>query len=491
MAQNENIKSDNLLTNDSSNGVNFSFGKSNNYSNNYNNKINKILPINENNNNYYHINDKKNNKIKKNNGFLIFNLLNRKKDPKKEKPLNYLSKINNINQSNNSTKPKLDVINNNFSSPKKQHKKLNYYSNINNQKIETPTNEEKSEQLFKPKNNNLNNIEKEEMLKLFNIKDENTLPYEIKYFFNNSNMINYDFLHQEDCNSNYQYSNENFIDILLNSFNKQIILNSNKKPIKEIQKEITFTKRNILISWLTEINLKYIKDQNVLFTAIKYLDKILYKTNININEFQLIGILCFNLALKMENHHKVFFIDEIISLIGGCGDKDGNNKNELAKKIINMENIICDILDFDFEITTSVLILQRLIQMLNIRNPKTYQIFYCIAYFFLELSLYDEQFYELDEFVKALTSLLIAKEILIKCYYKIGFHNYLIECSKLKKKEIKYYYTLCTQVIKNLKSYKYGTTIFIKYQHKDFHHVFNNYLSPFIIDCIQDKNIFI
>ena len=75
MAQNENIKSDNLLTNDSSNGVNFSFGKSNNYSNNYNNKINKILPINENNNNYYHINDKKNNKIKKNNGFLIFNLL--------------------------------------------------------------------------------------------------------------------------------------------------------------------------------------------------------------------------------------------------------------------------------------------------------------------------------------------------------------------------------------------------------------------------------
>ena len=66
------------------------------------------------------------------------------------------------------------------------------------------------------------------------------------------------------------------------------------------------------------MNFKYIKDQNVLFTAIKYLDTILYHKNVNIDEFQLIGIICFNLALKMENHHKVFFIDEIISLVGGC-----------------------------------------------------------------------------------------------------------------------------------------------------------------------------
>ena len=489
MAQKEKIESNNLLSTECSNDINFSFGKSNNCPNNEN-KINKIiLPINDRNNNYYHINDKDNNIIKKKNGYLIFNLLNRNKGQKIEKPLNYLSKINNINQSNNSTKPKIDVVNKKYHSPKK-HKKYNYYSiskipdNQNGQKIE------KSKQIFKPKNNNLNNKEKEEILKLFDIKNENMLPYEIKYFFNNTNnILHYDFIHQEDCNSNYQYSNENFIDLLLNSFNKQILLNSNVKPLKEIQKEINYTKRNILVSWLTEINLKYIKDQNVLFTAIKYLDYILYNKNININDFQLIGILSFNLALKMENHHKVFSIDEIISLIGGCGDKDENNKIELAKKIINKENIICDILNFDFQISTSVLILQRLIQMLNITNPKTLQIFHCISYFFLELSLYDEQFYELDEFVKALTSLLITKEILNKCFYKIGFHNYLIECSKLKKKEIKYYYMLCTQVIKNLKSYKYGTTIFIKYQHKDFHHVFNNYLSPFIINCIQDNNI--
>ena len=100
-----------------------------------------------------------------------------------------------------------------------------------------------------------------------------------------------------------------------------MIINSNIKPMKETQAEITFSKRNILVSWLTEINFKYIKEQNVLFTAIKYLDLMLYngKAHININDFQLIGILCFNLALKMENHHKVLFIDEIMSLIGSGG----------------------------------------------------------------------------------------------------------------------------------------------------------------------------
>ena len=56
-----------------------------------------------------------------------------------------------------------------------------------------------------------------------------------------------------------------------------MILNFNIKSIKEVQKEITFPKRNILVSWLTEINYKYIKDQNILFTAIKFLDRILYR----------------------------------------------------------------------------------------------------------------------------------------------------------------------------------------------------------------------
>jgi hypothetical protein len=259
------------------------------------------------------------------------------------------------------------------------------------------------------------------------------------------------------------------------------------KPIKEIQTEITFPKRNILIAWLTEINYKYIKDQNILFTAIKFLDNILYRKNININEFQLIGILCFNLALKMENHHKVFYIDEIISLIGGMREKDPEKKYNLVKKIKQMENKICEFFNFDFIEVTSVLILRRLIQLLNIHNKRTEELFISISFFFLELSLYDEKFYEIDDFSKALCSLIMAKEILKNYFYKIGFHNYLENCIRLKKKEIKLYFNLCVDTIKNLKKIKYGSTIFIKYQQKDFQNVVNNYLNIFILHCIQQE----
>ena len=236
---------------------------------------------------------------------------------------------------------------------------------------------------------------------------------------------------------------------------------------------------------MTEINYKYIKDQNILFTAIKYLDKILYNKTININEFQLIGILCFNLALKMENHHKVFYIDEIISLIGGHTEKDIVKKSDLVKKIKRVENKICDFLKFDFVESTSILIIGRLIQMLNIQNKRTEELLTSIALFFLELSLYDEKFYELNDFSKALSSLIMAREILQKYYYKIGFHNYLENCAKLKKNDIKLYYNLCIDTIKNLKKIKYGNTIFIKYQQKDFHHIIDNYLNVFILHCIQ------
>ena len=469
---------------------NFSFSKSNNFNNNSGGDYKNIFPFNANNFNKNKINEEDNNYTKKNNGYLIYNLLNKNKEQIKDKNLPFFAKLNNINQTNNPTKPKFDIINYNCCSPKNRLIYVNYYSNNKNNENNIQKKTEKIERLLNFKK--INNIKagiKKEMLKVFDLNNEADLPYEIKYFFLENPEFNYDFKNQNDVNSNFQYINENFIDILLNSYNKKIILNSNIRPLKEIQTEINFSKRNILIAWFTEINFKYIKDQNVFFTAVKYLDFILYHKNININEFQILGIICFNLALKMENHHKVFYIKEIIALIGGCADKESIGQCELTRKIIKMEHKICDLLNFDLETSTSVLILQRLIQMLNISNKRTEKIFLSIAFFFLELSLYEEEFYKFDEFSKALSSLIITKEILKKSFYKTGFHNYLNECSKLKLKEIKHYYSLCIKTIKDLKSYKYGSTIFIKYQHEDFNCVVNNYLSTFILDCIQNIKI--
>jgi hypothetical protein len=483
MLKNENITSDYFSN---KNNIIFSFGKSDKINENSKNKMNENLVNNENKNNNKGINDRETCDSKFLKCISIYKLLNKNNIQTKEN-LFPLFNLNNINQSNNTTKPKIELNKDENISPKKNLDRVKYYKLLDNKQRKVSNCPFKSEQLFDNNvQNNIKSITKREMMKIFEIKSDSILPYEIEYLLDNPSFL-YDFEHQNDNNSNYQYVNENFIDILLKSFNNKMILDYNIKYMKEIQTEITFPKRNILVSWLTEINYKYIKNQNILFTAIKFLDRILYKKNININEFQLLGILCFNLALKMENHHKVFYIDEIISLIGGLKEKDIHNKSDLIKKIKLMEKKICDFLNFDLVEVTSVSILRRLIQMMNIQNKRTEELFISVAFFFLELSLYDEKFYEIDDFSKALSSLIMAKEILKNYFYKFGFHNYLENCARLKKKEIKLYFNLCQETIKNLKIIKYGSTLFIKYQQKDFHNIINNYLNVFILHCIQHE----
>ena len=315
MLKNDTIKQDYFSIKDD---IIFSFGKSNNKNENSNTKMDKNLLNNENINNIQRINDREANGNKILNCISIFKLLNKNKVQAKDNALPLLN-IDNMNLANNTTKPRLEIIKNNFVSPQKNtNNNKNYFNILDKKERKLPKSTTEPEPLFQNENNKNNFLSdtKKEIMQIFDIKEESELPYEIAYLLDNPR-FHYDFEHQNDINSNYQYVNENFIDILLNSFNNKMILNFNIKSIKEVQKEITFPKRNILVSWLTEINYKYIKDQNVLFAAIKFLDRILYRKNININDFQLIGILCFNLALKMENHHKVFYIDEIISLIGG------------------------------------------------------------------------------------------------------------------------------------------------------------------------------
>ena len=484
MLKNENITSDYFSN---KNNIIFSFGKSDKINENSKNKMNENLVNNENKNNNKGINDRETCDSKFLKCISIYKLLNKNKIQTKENSFP-LFNLNNINQSNNTTKPKIELNKDENNSPKKNLDRVKYYKLLDNKQRKVSNCPFKSEQLFEHNvQNDIKSITKREMMKIFDIKSDVILPYEIEYLLDNPSFL-YDFEHQNDNNSNYQYVNENFIDILLKSFNNKMILDYNIKSIKETQTEITFPKRNILVSWLTEINYKYIKNQNILFTAIKYLDRILYNKNININDYQLLGILCFNLALKMENHHKVFYIGEIISLIGGISEKEKpfTNKSDIVKKIKNMENKICDFLEFDFVESTSIIILRRLIQMINIQNKRTEELIISISFFFLELSLYDEKFYEIDDFSKALSSLIIAKEMLKKYYYKIGFHNYLETCAKLKKNDLKLYYNLCVDTIKNLKKIKYGNTIFLKYQQKDFHDVIDNYLNVFILRCIQN-----
>ena len=327
---------------------------------------------------------------------------------------------------------------------------------------------------------------KEEIEKLFKIDKKELLIYEIKYFSENTFFI-YDKEHQNDNNSNYPYTNENFLDILLLSHRKKLILNSTIKPLKTIQTNITFQKRNILVSWLTEINLKYVKEQNLLFLSVKYLDRILYKQKIDINDFQLIGLLCVNLALKLDKTYFCFLDKEIISLTGNNEICQNNNKEYLKtiRKINETEIMLCEILDFDLMESTSVLILTRLIQIINIQNKDILKIFISIAHFFLELSLYDEQYYTFTEFVKALSCVILTKSLLNEFKIKLGFNPFLRNCVNIYNDQIRNYYSLCQKTVKELKHLRYGHIFFTKYQKAIPHNVIDNYLREFINNCCK------
>ena len=227
--------------------------------------------------------------------------------------------------------------------------------------------------------------------------------------------------------------------------------------------------------------MKYIKNQNILFSAVKYLDKILYKENININEFQLIGILCLNLATKLENSQKVMRINEIMSLTTNVEERDTIRKEmKLINHIKRTEMKVCNILNFEFGQSTSVMILHRLIQLLNIRNKKIENIFTYISNFFLEISLYDEDFYYLEEFTKALSCVVLTKLILEQKNIQIGFHKFLKHCVINRKNEIKRYLYLCQNYLKESKNLKYMKTLICKYQMSNFNCIAYTFLSEFI-----------
>ena len=105
MLKNENITSDYFSN---KNNIIFSFGKSDKINENSNNKMKENLVNNENKNNNKGINDRETCDSKFLKCISIYKLLNKNKNPTKENSLP-LFNLNNINQSNNTTKPKIEV----------------------------------------------------------------------------------------------------------------------------------------------------------------------------------------------------------------------------------------------------------------------------------------------------------------------------------------------------------------------------------------------
>ena len=123
MLKNENITSDYFSN---KNNIIFSFGKSDKINENSKNKMNENLVNNENKNNNKGINDRETCDSKFLKCISIYKLLNKNKIQTKENSFP-LFNLNNINQSNNATKPKTELNKDENISPKKNLDRVKYY----------------------------------------------------------------------------------------------------------------------------------------------------------------------------------------------------------------------------------------------------------------------------------------------------------------------------------------------------------------------------
>ena len=126
------IKNDNIIQDyfPNKNSVIFSFGKSDTINENSNNNNNVNIINNENKINNKRINDReiRDNKIQ--NCISIYKLLNKNKIQAKETVLSLFNR-NNINQTNYSTKPKIEINKIGYVTPKKKNEQVNYYKILN------------------------------------------------------------------------------------------------------------------------------------------------------------------------------------------------------------------------------------------------------------------------------------------------------------------------------------------------------------------------
>ena len=61
----------------------------------------------------------------------------------------------------------------------------------------------------------------------------------------------------------------------------------------------------------------------------------------------------------------------------------------------------------------------------------------------------------------------------------------LRNCANNRNSEVKNYFNLCQNMVKNLKQLKYGRILFSKYQMKNFNCVLNTFLNGFVNECLR------
>lgn len=258
----------------------------------------------------------------------------------RNKNKNFLSLRNSLKTQKNKNKSEIEELKK-LSLNKKNSQSDKSFNEGINEKIKIIKNERKD------KNLNEMNIENENRNN--NPNNNNIINNEINFEYitiknNIKEIIHHPltFMTYEEFNSTlfpFEYLN----DIWKSFIEKEKYNNYSFNDIINIQIDIKYQMRCILIDWIISLQNKFFKKSSTLFLTINLIDRYLSKKSIHRTKFQLLGVTSLFIAFKYEEIY-MKNINDFIDLTARAFDK---------AEILSMEKTIINLVEFNLDLPLS------------------------------------------------------------------------------------------------------------------------------------------
>lgn len=236
-------------------------------------------------------------------------------------------------------------------------------------------------------------------------------------------------------------SNPQYITEYINDIFKDMYLNSSiNKPewgyFEITQDNINLRMRTVLLSWLLEAHSVFKFRQETFYLCVNIIDRFLSLKKVTKATLQLYGVTSLFIASKFEEIYPPV-IHSFVHITNYCCKKED---------IIKAEEDILSVLDFNILTIYSYTILERLHFMSGL--PKAA---FHLAQYILELSIFDYKTLCINDFNKALGSLMMAKSLM---KIQLKFSEEILEMLNNNKNEIRKYYCYIIKAIDQLPELK-------------------------------------
>eukprot|EP00798_Chlamydomonas_sp_ICE-L_P005764 gene5764-6061_t len=163
--------------------------------------------------------------------------------------------------------------------------------------------------------------------------------------------VDADLMNRDDPQSCSDYSWK----IFMHMREAEMTRRANPMYLETFQADVNSKMRAILVDWLVEVAEEYKLCADTLYQTINYLDRFLSVCKINRNKLQLVAAACMWVASKYEEIYPPSAAD-FVYITDNTYTRD---------QVLQMEEAVLKILDYELTVPTAKLFLRRLLQVCN------------------------------------------------------------------------------------------------------------------------------